>query len=143
MAKRTKKKTIYKKMEDLIMNKMRVWWIPQVGVINEAFHIPVQSVEEGKKVMDTLAAYDAYQVQNRIKPDYCNVGGLEIYNPETEEYEDWYFETEDGYCDDVDEYLSTTDDAEYIDSFTSELFEQIDWKKIDRMTNKIECWFVK
>ena len=117
------------------MNKMRVWWIPQVGAINEAFHIPVQSVEEGRKVMDILSAYDAYQLQNRIKPDYCNVGGLEIYNPETEEYEDWYFETEDGYFDDVDEYLSTTDNAEEIDSFTSELFEQIDWEKIERMTN--------
>lgn len=80
--------------------------------------------------MDILAAYDAYQLQNRIKPDYCNAGGLEIYNPKTGDCEDWYFETEDEYFDDVDEYLSTTDKAEEIDSFTSELFEQIDWEKI-------------
>lgn len=116
------------------MNKIRVWWIPQIGASNKAFYIPVQSVEEGKKVMDILSAYDAYQLQNKIKPDYCNTGGLEIYNPETESYEDWYLETEDDYFDDIDEYLSTTDKAEEIDSFTNELFEQINWKKIERMT---------
>ena len=27
--------------------KLRVWWIPQVPM--EAFYIPVESVEEGKK----------------------------------------------------------------------------------------------
>ena len=35
--------------------KLRVWWIPQVG-LSDAFYIPVKSVEEGKKVMDILAA---------------------------------------------------------------------------------------
>lgn len=113
------------------MDKMRVWWIPQAGAINNPFYVPVQSAEEGKKVMDILAAYDAYQLQNRIKLDYCNAGGLQVYNPETGEYEDWYFETEDEYFDDVDEYLSTTDKAEEIDSFTNELFNQIDWKRLN------------
>ena len=117
------------------MNKMRVWWIPQIGAGNEPFYIPVQSVEEGKKVMDMLSAYDAFQLQNRIKPDYCNTGGLEIYNQETEEYEDWYFETEDEYFEDVDEYISTTNKAEEMDNFTHELFKQIDWEKIERMTS--------
>ena len=45
--------------------KLRVWWIPQVG-LSDAFYIPVKSVEEGKKVMDILAAYDAFQLQNNI-----------------------------------------------------------------------------
>ncbi len=30
------------------MSKLRVWWIPQVGMIEETFYIPVNSVEEGK-----------------------------------------------------------------------------------------------
>lgn len=117
------------------MNKMRVWWIPQLGATGESFYVPVQSVEEGKKVMDILAAYDAFQLQNRIKPDYCNAGGLQVYNSETGDYEDWYFETEDEYFDDVDEYLSTTDKAEEINNFTKELFGQVDWEEIERMTN--------
>lgn len=115
------------------MNKLRVWWIPQVGAISEPFYIPVQSVEEGKRVMDMLAAYDAYQLQNRVKPDYSNVGGLQIYNPEIADYEDWYLETEDDYFDDVDEYLESIGKADKIDEFTNELFKQIDWKLIEKM----------
>lgn len=31
------------------MDKLRVWWIPQAGAIEEAFYVPVETVEEGKK----------------------------------------------------------------------------------------------
>lgn len=34
------------------MDKLRVWWIPQVGATEGAFYIPVETIEEGKKVMD-------------------------------------------------------------------------------------------
>ena len=108
-------------------NKLRVWWNPQVGACDEAFYVPVQNVEEAKKVMDILAAYDAYQLQNNIKPDYCNIGGLQMYNQETGEYEDWYLETEDDYFDNVDDYIESTDKAEEIEEFTRELYKQIDW----------------
>lgn len=56
---------------------LRVWWIPQVP--GKAFHAPVASAEEAAKVMTVLADYDAFQFKNRIKPDYCNAGGLEVY----------------------------------------------------------------
>ena len=90
-----------------IMSKLRVWWISQVGAISEAFYVPVQSVEEGKKVLDMLAAYDAFQLQNRIKPDYSNAGGLQIYNPEIADYEDWYLETEKNYTNNFLNYRQT------------------------------------
>lgn len=115
-------------------NKLRVWWIPQVGAINEAFYVPVQSVEEGKKVLDMLATYDAFQLQNRIKPDYSNAGGLQVYNPEIADYEDWYLETEDDYFDDVDDYCEQCERAEELTEFNQALFKQIDWKKIEQMT---------
>ena len=116
------------------MSKLRVWWIPQVGAISESFYVPVQSVEEGKKVLDMLAAYDAFQLQNRIKQDYSNAGGLQVYNPEIADYEDWYLETEDDYFDDVDDYCEQCEKAEELTEFNQALFEQIDWEKIDRMT---------
>ena len=117
-----------------IMSKLRVWWIPQVGAISEAFYVPVQSVEEGKKVLDMLAAYDAFQFQNRIKPDYSNAGGLQIYNPEIADYEDWYLETDDDYFDDVDDYCEQCEKVEELTEFNQALFKQIDWEKIERMT---------
>lgn len=113
--------------------KLRVWWIPQVG-LSDAFYIPVKSVEEGKKVMDILAAYDAFQLQNNIKSDYCNTGGLQVYNPEIADYEDWYLETEDNYFDNIDDYCEQCERAEELTEFNQTLFEQIDWEKIERMT---------
>ena len=115
-------------------NKLRVWWIPQVGASSEVFYVPVQSVEEGKKVLDILAAYDAFQLQNRFKPDYSNVGGLQVYNSESGDYEDWYLETKDDYFDDVDEYCEQCEKAEELTEFNQALFEQINWDKIERMT---------
>ncbi|MBK7380618.1 MAG: hypothetical protein IPJ03_16805 [Ignavibacteriales bacterium] len=29
--------------------------------------------------LDCLAQYDLYQLKNKIKPDFCNAGGLEVY----------------------------------------------------------------
>lgn len=57
---------------------LRVWWIPQIP--GKPFHVHVESVEEAVLILNTLAAYDAFQLENNIKPDYCNVGGLEVYD---------------------------------------------------------------
>lgn len=112
--------------------KLRVWWIPQLGV-NEPFYIPVSSVEEGKKLLDILAVYDAYQLQNDVKPDFVNTGGLQIYNPEVADWEDWYLETEDYCFYDIDEYLSNIGKEEEFERFNEELFKQIDWEKLEAM----------
>jgi len=86
------------------VNKLRVWHIPQVGH-DAILYIPVETAEEGKKVMDILACYDLFQLENRIKPDYCNISGLQVFNEEKQEWEDWILETEDNYFDNVDEYF--------------------------------------
>lgn len=57
--------------------KLRVWWIPQVP--GKPFHVPVKNVNEAKLLLNTLANYDLFQFENKIKPDYCNAGGLEVY----------------------------------------------------------------
>jgi len=73
---------------------LRVWWIPQVPM--KAFHVPVKDTEQAKLILDTLAFYDLFQLENHIKPDYSNAGGLEVYvddingegKPGWEEWED-------------------------------------------------------
>lgn len=67
---------------------MKVWWMPQVPM--KAFEVPVTSVEEAAKVLNLLADYDAFQFENRVKPDYCNSGGLIVL--EDGEWVDWYDE---------------------------------------------------
>ncbi len=76
--------------------KLRVWWIPQVPM--KSFHVEVDSPEEARKLLRVLANYDLFQFENNIKPDYCNVGGLQEWDPEDEEEDKWCeWCDEDGY----------------------------------------------
>ena len=65
--------------------KLRVWWIPQIPM--KPCHFPVKSLEDGVFLMDALAKYDLFQFENRVKPDYCNTGGIEIW--ENGEWCEW------------------------------------------------------
>lgn len=78
---------------------LRVWHIPQVPM--KAFHVRVKNIREAKLVLDTLAFYDLFQYHNKIKPDYSNAAGLEVFHKG--EWEEWD-DIESGDCiDDLDE----------------------------------------
>ena len=53
---------------------LRVWWIPQVPM--KPFEKSVRTLREARLLLDTLANYDQFQLDNNIKPDYSNMGGL-------------------------------------------------------------------
>ena len=84
---------------------LRVWWIPQVPM--RSFYVEVDSTKEAKKIMNVLANYDIFQFENNIKPDYCNAGGLQMWevNFDGEGSDDWCdWSDEDGNCiDDIDD----------------------------------------
>lgn len=115
------------------MDKLRVWWISQIG-IGQTFYIPVKTVEDGKKIMDILAAYDLFQLQNNVKPDYSNTGGLQMWNEEEKEWCDWYMETEDDYFDSVNDFCEQCEKADELEEFNRQMFAQIDWEKIKKMS---------
>lgn len=54
----------------------RVWWIPQVPM--DAFYVEVDTLSEARLLMKVLADYDMFQFENRVKPDYCNAGGVQV-----------------------------------------------------------------
>lgn len=81
------------------MTNLRVWWIPNVPM--KAFTVEVKTVLEAAKILEVLAAYDMFQFENNIKPDYCNVGCLSIL--EDREWVDW-----------CDEYTGISDPVEYL-----------------------------
>lgn len=64
---------------------LRVWWVPQAPGVE--FEVPVDNAEHGAIIMNVLAEYDAFQYINKIKPDYCNAGGLRVW--EGGEWMDW------------------------------------------------------
>lgn len=94
----------------MINGQLRVYWIPQVPM--KSFNILVKSLEEARLLLDVLAEYDIFQFNNRIKPDFCNAGGLQIWDDSLdpdkngERWCDWYDE-ETGM--DFDEYCDAND----------------------------------
>jgi hypothetical protein len=67
----------YKENEKPEIGEMRVWHIPQVP--GKAFHIRVDNIKEAHDVLHVLANYDLFQYKNKIKGDYSNASGLEVY----------------------------------------------------------------
>lgn len=106
--------------------KMRVYWMPQVGV-DAVFYVPVNSVEEAKKVMDMLAAYDCFQYNHNIKPDYCNTGGLQMWDEDEQDWVDWYYEDDDCFYDNVDEYCEAIDTDGKLAEFTKAILGQVNF----------------
>jgi hypothetical protein len=70
--------------------QLRVWHIPQVPM--HAFRVYVESIKEAKKMIEVLAVYDLFQYEYKVKPDYSNVNGLQVYKDG--EWVDW--EDEEG-----------------------------------------------
>lgn len=81
------------------VKKLRVWWIPQIPM--KSFNVNVKTLEEANLILNTLADYDLFQLENNIKPDYANTGGLQEFDEVEKEWVDWYDE-ESGM--DFDEY---------------------------------------
>lgn len=107
------------------MKKLRVWWIPQIGIEN-IFYVSVNTPEDGKRLLDTLAAYDLFEFNNNVKPDYCNSGGLEMWDEDAQEWVDWCLETDNEYFEDIDEYCESDacEQKEELEWFSYEVFGQ-------------------
>lgn len=78
------------------LGDLRVWWIPQIP--GKPFHVAVPNPEAARTILDVLANYDLFQLKHNIKGDYCNAGGLEVFEGE---WCEWYDEE---FGDDIDAY---------------------------------------
>ena len=71
---------------------LRIWWIPQVP--GKPFRVEVDTLDQARFMLKTLADYDRFQLTEHIKPDYCSVGGVETF--EDGEWVDWSDEQGNG-----------------------------------------------
>ena len=83
-------------MSERKIGDLRVWWVPQIPMTKQ-FTVDVSDVAEGVKIMAVLADYDVFQFDNRIKPDFCNAGGIDRWCDDldgdgTPGWECWYDE---------------------------------------------------
>jgi hypothetical protein len=68
----------FNKPKKIKNGQLRVWHIPQVPSSIQ-FFVYVKTIQEAKLIVNTLAYYDLYQFEHKIKPDYSNASGLEVY----------------------------------------------------------------
>ena len=87
-------------MTEAIEGDLRVWWIPQIPM--KAFYRAVKNEAEAQLLLETLADYDLFQYENKVKPDYANAGGLQMF--EDGEWSDWH---DPSTGDDFDEWMSS------------------------------------
>lgn len=93
------------------LGDLRVYHIPQIP--SPAFYVSVSSPHEAKKIMDVLANYDIFQLENNIKLDYSNANGLEVYEADESGDSDWCeWYSEDGF--DLDEWIAENQESEPI-----------------------------
>lgn len=64
----------------------RVWYVPQFP--GPAFFVSVSSAVEGQWVLEILTDFSRFEYTNRIKPDYCDTGGVEEWNEEFSKWEE-------------------------------------------------------
>lgn len=83
------------------MKNLRVWWMPQVP--GTPFHVEVSTLKDGALLLDTFASYDNFLLEEKIKPDHSNMGGLEVKS--NGKWGAWEIDTEFGYFDDPVEYF--------------------------------------
>lgn len=83
--------------------KYRIWWIPQVP--GTPFHHDVDSPLQAKTMLHVLAMYDLFLLEHNHRVDFSNVGGLQYFDEQENEWFDW--EDENGYSVDDDEAILT------------------------------------
>lgn len=102
---------------------LRVFWVPQVP--GKALYISVKDLHQAHLLLETLAYYDAFQYASNIKPDYCNAGGLQVF--EDGEWCDWH---DDETGDDFDMYCDENPFPEvFSDNFKNKLWQCIKLKE--------------
>lgn len=67
---------------------LRLVHLPQIP--SKGFVVAVENVQEGVRIADVLASYDAFQYETRIRGDYTNMTYLEVYDANSNEWTDWY-----------------------------------------------------
>jgi hypothetical protein len=67
-----------------IHGALRVWWIPQIP--GRMFLVDVPDMPTATLLVDVLGRYDLFQLEERIKPDFCNTGGIEQWDSEEDEW---------------------------------------------------------
>lgn len=68
------------------MSKYKVWYVPQLPM--KAFEVEVDDLKTANTVLNAIYDLSLFEYENRIKPDYADLGGIAVWNEEDSEWED-------------------------------------------------------
>lgn len=75
------------------MSKYRVWYVPQVPM--KAFVFDTDDLDVATIVLDVVQSFSLFEYDNRVKPDYCDAGGIAEWDEENQDWFDLDVEEED------------------------------------------------
>lgn len=90
-----------------VSNKLRVVHIPQVGSSIRSFYIDVADEIEAARIANVIAMQHNWLYENNFIPDFSNIITVEMYNPDSKEWENYYNEEECMEWEEYEEHLST------------------------------------
>lgn len=56
------------------MSRFKAWYIPQIPM--KAFEVERDTAAEAKAALDLITDFSIFEYDNKIKPDYADVGGV-------------------------------------------------------------------
>lgn len=83
--------------------KLRVVHLPNVGVVTNNYVVDVKDLDEAYKVMNVIAYYDLFLLEEGLREDFSNAMFLEEYDEEEKDWVSWV-DDETG-IDDLFEYV--------------------------------------
>lgn len=72
------------------VNKFKAWYIPQVPM--KAFEVECATAAEAERVLDLITDFSIFEFDNKVKPDYCDAGGVVVWDDHSCEW--WDYEPE-------------------------------------------------
>lgn len=88
---------------------MRIWYLHQVGIGGKRFLKKVDSVKQAAEELSSIYALALFLEEENFIPDYCNMGGLEVWKKNEDGEFEWCEYTDDEGCD-ISEHLNKHDD---------------------------------
>lgn len=64
----------------------KVWYIPQVPM--KAFEHVVDDLKTAENVLSAIYEFSAFEYENKVKPDYADMGGIAEWNTTDKSWED-------------------------------------------------------
>jgi hypothetical protein len=73
------------------MKRFKAWYIPQVPM--KAFEVEVSTAAEAKAALEMITNFSIFELENKIKPDYFDAGGVMVWD---EAEHEWFDIDEEG-----------------------------------------------